>query len=88
MKTYTATFEIEGVGEVEFTGLVELENQGIGAYEYQGYKGRDTNYQPVCDWFNYQWKEYGKKEIKKIAAFIKANEKKIRAAIEEQFDSE
>ncbi len=77
----SAYFELdlggEELTEIEFTGLVEIVDNGIGSYECHGYKGRDVQLEPECE--NYEWdrKLYREEENLIIEKWEEENSSKI-----------
>jgi hypothetical protein len=80
------TVEIPGIGDVEFTFSLYMESTGVGAYEYQGFKGYDTGFDYyIVDDFEWDKNLYTDKQN----AFIKEfTESKMWESIEDKLCKE
>lgn len=72
--------------EVELSADVKIVDNGIGPYEYWGYKGHHHQWEPEVENIEYNYKEYTQSEREAIDRYIDEHEEQIINEICEHID--
>lgn len=86
---HTITIEYgDDMLEVELIADVEMVNDGIGPYEFWGYKGYDRRMVPEVGAITYNHAEYTQAEREAIDRYIDEHEEQIITEICEKYEED